>query len=120
MKRPSGPAEASRRPAPRGHIGAGIPRELPDEHTTLLAAGAGARIERIVSRGHASPPGFWYEQPEDEWVMVVAGAARLEIEGEGELELRAGDWSDLPRGLRHRVRRTDPAQDTIWLAVFRP
>lgn len=105
--------------AARGQIAAGIPRELVAEHSALLAVGAGTRIERIVSRGHVSPPGFWYDQDEDEWVMLVAGAARLEIEGEGEVELRAGDWIDLPRGRRHRVSWTDPARETIWLAVFR-
>jgi GNAT superfamily N-acetyltransferase len=103
----------------RGSIAGGVPRELPEELGELLAVGAGVRIERIVSRGHVSPPGFWYEQDEDEWVMVVAGAARLEIEGEGEIELRAGDWIDLPRRLRHRVAWTDPDRETIWLAVFR-
>jgi hypothetical protein len=30
-----------------------------------------------------------------------------------------GDWIDLARGVRHRVAWTDPARDTIWLAVFR-
>jgi cupin 2 domain-containing protein len=119
MTRPPGPDQPSRWPAPRGQIGAGIPRELPDEQTSILAASADTRIERIVSRGHVSPPGFWYEQAEDEWVMVVAGAARLEIEGEGDVELRVGDWIDLARGVRHRVAWTDPARDTIWLAVFR-
>lgn len=110
---------ASESVAKRGRIEADIPRELASEHSAPLAVGAGTRIERIVSRGHVSAPGFWYEQDEDEWVMVVAGSARLEIEGEGEVELRAGDWIDLPRRLRHRVSWTDPERDTIWLAVFR-
>ncbi len=112
----AGPSSA---PARRGGIADGIPAELPAEHSALLAAGAGVRIERIVSRGQVSPPGFWYEQDEDEWVMVVSGAARLEIEGQGEIELGPGDWIDLPRRLRHRVSWTDPERDTIWLAVFR-
>jgi cupin 2 domain-containing protein len=107
------------RRATRGRIAAEIPRELAAEQSQLLGAGAGVRIERIVSRGHASPSDFWYDQDEDEWVMLVAGAARLEIEGEGEIELGAGDWIDLPRHLRHRVSWTDPERDTIWLAVFR-
>jgi aminoglycoside 6'-N-acetyltransferase I len=106
-------------PSVRGQITAGIPRELATEHSALLAAGADMRIERIVSRGHASPAGFWYDQDEDEWVMLVAGAARLEIEGRGELELGVGDWIDLRRHQRHRVVWTDPERDTIWLAVFR-
>lgn len=111
--------EPPRARARRGSIAGDVPRALPAELGELLAVGAGVRIERIVSRGHVSPPGFWYEQDEDEWVMVVVGAARLEIEGEGEIELGAGDWIDLPRRLRHRVAWTDPDRETIWLAVFR-
>jgi cupin 2 domain-containing protein len=103
----------------RGNLAAGIPRDLPEEHLTTLARARGLRVERIVSRGHVSPPGFWYEQDEDELVVLIAGAARLAIEGEGEAELTAGDWIDLPRRVRHRVTWTDPDRDTIWLAVYR-
>jgi cupin 2 domain-containing protein len=101
-----------------GNLGAGIPAALPEELTTILATGTGVRIERIVSRGHASPPGFWYDQEEHELVLLVAGAARLEIEGAGERSLGAGDWLELPPHVRHRVAWTAPAEDTIWLAVF--
>ena len=91
---------------------------LPAELVSVLAEGGGARIERIVSRGHASEPGFWYEQAEDEFVLLVSGAARLEFE-EFELELAPGDWVDLPAGVRHRVGWTAEGEDTTWLAVFR-
>jgi cupin 2 domain-containing protein len=78
----------------------------------------GLRIERIISTGQSSPPGFWYDQPEGEWVMLVAGAARLHLEGEAEPRaLRPGDWIDLPPHCRHRVAWTDPNQPTLWLAV---
>ena len=103
----------------RGDLREGIPAKLPEELVDVLAGGSGVRVERIVSRGHASPPGFWYDQDEDEWVLVVAGAARLEIEGMGEVPLAAGQWIDLPRHLRHRVAWTAPDEETIWLAVFR-
>ncbi|MDA0256155.1 MAG: cupin domain-containing protein [Chloroflexi bacterium] len=104
----------------RGSLFAGLPRELPAELTTVLAAGEGARVERIVSRGHATAADEWYEQDEDEWVLVVAGAARLDLAGGASIELGPGDWVDLPAGLRHRVAWTAPDIDTIWLAVFRP
>jgi cupin 2 domain-containing protein len=116
------PAPAAAAPARGGHIADDIPAALPEELVTVLVAGAGARAERIVSRGHASPPGFWYDQPEDEWVIVLSGAARLEIEGAGGIEpveLRAGSFVELPRHTRHRVAWTDPAVNTIWLALFR-
>lgn len=84
----------------------------------MLAEGAGVRIERIVSRGHASAPDSWYEQVEDEFVLLVQGAARLEFE-DFDLELAPGDWVDLPAGVLHRVAWTAEAEETVWLAVFR-
>ena len=45
----------------------GIPAELPQEWMETLLGGRGRfRVERIVSRGHASPEGFWYDQDEHE------------------------------------------------------
>ncbi len=86
----------------------------------MLTGRGGARVERIVSRGQASPPGFWYDQDEDEWVIVLRGRARLELEGGAVLELAAGDWVDLPAHCRHRVDWTDPEVETVWLAFFWP
>ncbi len=103
----------------RGSLFADIPRELPAELTTVLAVGGGMRIERIVSRGHSSAEGGWYEQDEDEWVLLVTGAARLDLAHGEPIELEAGDWVELPAGLRHRVAWTAPDRDTVWLAVFR-
>lgn len=103
----------------RGSLGDGIPAALPDELFTTICFGAAMRVERIVSRGHVSPPGFWYCQDEDELVLLIAGAARLEIDGHGEVSLDPGDWVDLPKGVRHRVSHTAPDTHTIWLAVFR-
>lgn len=85
-------------------------------------AGAGpVVVERIVSAGAASPEGYWYDQEQEEWVMVVSGRARLELEGEPTpLELAPGDWCRLPAHCRHRVAWTDPDQPTVWLAVHYP
>lgn len=92
---------------------------LPDEAMSALLHAAHVRIERIVSTGQASPPGFWYDQDESEWVAVLAGAARLRIEGEAEARfLGPGDHVTLPAHTRHRVEWTDPAAPTVWLAVF--
>ncbi len=102
-----------------GSLDEGVPRALPEELVTVLASRAGVRIERIVSRGHVTPPGEWYDQAEDEFVLLVQGAARLEFE-DIDLELRAGDWVDLPAHVRHRVAWTAPGEDTVWLVVFRP
>jgi cupin 2 domain-containing protein len=74
-----------------------------------------ARIERIVSHSHRSRPGFWYDQAEDEWVIVLRGAAALEFAGGEIVEMTEGDYVMIPRGLRHRVART--SETTVWLAV---
>lgn len=97
-----------------------IPDTLAEELVTPLLVRPGVRLERIVSRGQASPPDFWYDQDEGEWVAVIKGAARLEIEGEGERTLGPGDHLFLPAHCRHRVTWTDPDQVTIWLALFVP
>lgn len=101
-----------------GNLRHAIPHVLPDELFTTLVSGPGVRVERIVSRGHSSDPGFWYDQEEDELVLIVAGRARLEILGQGELDLRALDFVLIPARVKHRVSWTDPQNDTIWLAVF--
>ena len=98
---------------------ADLPAELPAELIETVAAGPGVRVERVVSRGHASPPGFWYDQAEDEWVLVVRGAARLRFE-DGAVELRPGDHLTIPAGCRHRVEWTSPDEPTVWVAVFYP
>jgi cupin 2 domain-containing protein len=98
-------------------------RDLPDACTgevadTILAAPE-LRIERIVSLGQKSPPGFWYDQPQAEWVLLLKGAARLRFADEAaERLLGPGDWVHIAPHRRHRVEWTDPAIPTVWLAVF--
>ncbi|HYG89988.1 MAG TPA: cupin [Azospirillum sp.] len=95
----------------------GLPTDLPDELITTLAEADGVRIESIVSTGHGSPEGFWYDQDWAEFVLLVAGSAGLEIEGEPIRTLALGDWLVIPSHVRHRVAWTDPARPTVWLAV---
>jgi cupin 2 domain-containing protein len=96
-----------------------LPAGGPDEVVTNLLDSANARIERIVSRGQASPEGFWYEEDTAEWVLVLAGTAAVEIEGEAEERaLGQGDCLFIPARRRHRVSWTDPDRPTVWLAVI--
>lgn len=89
-----------------------------EERFATLFAGPGLRIERIVSQGQTSPPGFWYDQPGGEWVLVLEGAAALEIEGQTDpVRLGPGDYLWLPPHRRHRVAWTAPDRRTLWLAV---
>jgi cupin 2 domain-containing protein len=95
--------------------------DIPDDFaaelfTTLVDRGA-VRIERIVSRGHATPAGEWYDQDRHEWVLLLRGAARLAFADGREVALAPGDWLEIPAHTRHRVAWTDPDQDTVWLAV---
>lgn len=88
-----------------------------ETYETLLEGGS-VRIERIVSFGHASQEGFWYDQAEDEWVVLLEGAAILEDAEGARLLLRPGDTVWLPAGLKHRVAWTQEHKRTLWLAVF--
>jgi cupin 2 domain-containing protein len=104
-----------------GNLFAGIPGEGVGEWTETLASGPGVRIERIVSRGQASPEGFWYDQDEHEWVVVLSGRAGLRFEGDDDdVVLGPGDHVDIPAHRRHRVQWTSPDESTVWLAVFYP
>lgn len=100
------------------NIFADIPRNLPEELITVLANSAAVRIERIVSEGHASPDGFWYDQLQDEFVILLQGAAHIRLEGMNQLaELVPGDYLSIPAYTRHRVEWTAPDGPTVWLAV---
>lgn len=89
-----------------------------DEQFCALLRHSGVVIERIVSTGQASPEGFWYDQAHGEWVLVLAGEARLRFADEASARaLRAGDFIDIAPHRRHRVEWTSAEQRTIWLAV---
>lgn len=95
-----------------------MPKKIKEEQFTELAASEHVRIERIVSRGHASGLDDWYDEEEAEWVMVVAGAARLVFEGDDiPRALGPGDYLYIPPRKRHRVDWTNPDEPTIWVAV---
>ena len=95
---------------------ADLPARLPAELVTTLLAAADVRIERIVSHGHASPDGFWYDQDRHEWVVVLKGTARLRFEDKV-IEMTAGDFVNIPAHTKHRVEWTMPDEPTVWLAV---
>ncbi|MHC4994089.1 MAG: cupin domain-containing protein [Planctomycetota bacterium] len=95
-----------------------IPDDLPEELIQTLHESDSVRIERIVSRGHASPEGFWYDQPQDEFVVLLSGAATLEFEaGDHRIELKTGDYLVIPARTRHRVVCTSQDMDSVWLAI---
>ena len=88
----------------------------PDELFTTVLDASNVRIERTVSFGHSSPEGFWYDQDQHEWVVMLKGAARLRFEDET-VEMKPGDFVNIPANMKHRVEWTTPDDPTIWLAV---
>src|SRR5215467_10330404 len=103
---------------PGGNLFARLARTSTDEEITALLATPNVRIERIVSTGQASPPGFWWDQEWDEWVVLLSGSAGLRFESEADTrELKAGDYLHIPAHARHRVEWTDASEPTVWLAV---
>src|SRR2546430_13954047 len=101
-----------------GNLFAGIPGATAAEEITTLLTTPNVRIERIVSRGHTSPPDFWYDQPQAEWVIVLAGSAAVAFEGEASPRtLTRGDHLHIPAHTKHRVVATDAGEPTAWLAA---
>lgn len=95
-----------------------LPEKSGPEQFSELLARPGLRIERIVSHGQCSPPGFWYDQPEGEWVLLIKGKACLRFADEpAARDLQAGDWLNIAPHRQHRVEWTAPDEATIWLAV---
>ena len=95
---------------------ANLPAGVDGESFVTLFENSTAKIERIVSHSHTSPEGFWYDQADEEWVMVLRGSASLEFADGAMVELTMGDYLTIPRHVKHRVART--SEETIWLAVY--
>ena len=98
---------------------ADLPHQAKDELVDVLAEASQLRIERIVSTGQSSPPGFWYDQTQHEWVVVLSGEALVRFEDDDtEVHLKPGDHVLIHAHRKHRVQWTAPDQPTVWLAVF--
>jgi cupin 2 domain-containing protein len=96
-----------------------IPKTFVEELSEEILNGKYLRIERIVSGGHKSPENFWYDQDENEWVILLKGSASILFDGESKAtELTEGDYINIPAHKKHKVERTSKKQDTIWLCIF--
>ena len=90
-----------------------------EERVDTLLSGEQWRLERIHSCLASSPDGFWYDQAEFEWVLVLRGSARIQFADEpSERDLCVGDSVLITPHRRHRVVATDPDPGTLWLALF--
>jgi len=101
----------------KDNIFASIPKNLDRELVEVLLEHNDICIERIISKGHTSPASGWYDQPKNEWVIVLKGEAIIRFENESEIRLCAGSYIDIAAHKKHRVSWTDPDVETIWLAV---
>ncbi len=94
-----------------------IPDNLKNEFIETICTSQHLRIERIISKGHKSAPGFWYDQEDDEWLIVLHGEAKIEYES-GEMQhLTAGSYTNIAAHVKHRVAWCSTTTETIWLAI---
>jgi len=94
-----------------------IPSKLSHEAISELISNDTLKIERIISKGHVSPEHGWYEQAQNEWLILLQGAATLTFGDNRELRLKSGDYLNIPAKQKHKVSWTDPDIETIWLTV---
>jgi cupin 2 domain-containing protein len=95
-----------------------IPDRLPEELFETLLQNGFFKLERIVSRGHATAAGEWYDQAKAEWVLLLKGRAGLRLaDRKDPIVLEPGDHLLLPPHCRHRVEWTDSENETVWLAL---
>jgi cupin 2 domain-containing protein len=101
-----------------GNIFELLPGTFEKESFSDLVNHEHVRIERIISKGHTSPDEGWYDQDENEWVIVLKGAGLILFEEGTEIPLNKGDYLNIPAHIKHKVKWTDPDKITVWLAVF--
>lgn len=105
----------------KGNLFQQLPNAEDQEQCLELTSNDSVRIERIVSTGQKSPADFWYDQATTEWVVLLQGGARLEFDDDTPtIEMRPGDFIEIPPHQKHRVDWTAPDEPTIWLAVHWP
>lgn len=97
---------------------ANIPDAIPNEIFQDIVSTDTIRIERILSQGHSSPETGWYDQDENEWVLVLSGYGVIEFENGDTIKLKQGDYLNIKAHQKHKVKSTSPNETTVWLAIF--
>lgn len=97
---------------------ANIPDAIPNEIFQDIVSTDTIRIERILSQGHSSPETGWYDQDENEWVLVLSGYGVIEFENGDTIKLKQGDYLNIKAHQKHKVQSTSPNETTVWLAIF--
>ena len=96
-----------------------IPKGNPDEQETFetLLRNENVLIERIVTQKPYESAGEWYDQKEDEWVVLLQGEAELEFKNEKNIKLISGDYLFIPAHKIHRIKHSGIEEKCIWLAI---
>ena len=100
------------------NIFSNIPAELPDEIFEDILITEKLRVERIVSKGQTSPETGWYDQDENEWLIVLSGYGVIEYINGDKVPLKQGDYLNIKAHEQHRVIATSADEATVWLAIF--
>ncbi|KQC06334.1 MAG: cupin [Smithella sp. SDB] len=100
-----------------GNIFSSLPDKFEQEFFEELLRHKSVKIERIVSKGHTSPKSGWYDQEENEWVLVLEGSGTILFENGSEFNLKKGDYLNVPAHIKHKVIRTDQDHITVWLTI---
>ncbi len=100
----------------RSNIFKNIPSELKEEVFQKILETSEFTLERIISYGHSSPKSGWYEQTENEWVLLLEGEAVVSFEDK-DVRLCKGDYINIPALTKHKVSWTKPEVETVWLAL---
>ena len=101
----------------KGNIYDKIPSELSNELFEIIAKKDSLKIERIISKGHTTPKEKWYDQKFNEFVILIQGSAIISFEDGNNIEMKKGDYINIPKHCKHRVEQTSSNPEAIWLAV---
>jgi len=94
-----------------------IPKDIPSEIFEDIITKENLKIQRIISKGHVTPKSQWYNQTQDEWVLILKGEAILSFQTRDDVKLSLGDYFNIPAHTKHKVSWTTPNTETIWLAI---
>ena len=92
-------------------------KQLDAEIFETLLQNSNVRLERIITTGQTTPDDQWYDQEQDEWVILLKGQAALLLENEGEISLQSGDYIYIKAHQKHKVTWTSPDEVCVWLAL---
>lgn len=101
----------------RGNLFTNIPSVLAEEVIQTLFSIENTDIERIISKGQKSPPGFWYDQDRNEFVLLLKGKAEIEFADGQIIKMRKGNYLLIKAHERQRVKKTSRIPQCIWLAL---